>query len=315
MSSDITDSARRRNRVCYVLLTLTVLGAAAMVMLLVARATDTNRLQSAASVSNDSNDAAFATKELDTGNVFSNVGALIYLVEQNDAGLQQGIISHCTGTLIHERAFLVAGHCTSQTQPRLAPFIKAFVTFSPNAFDRASWRPVRQLVFHPSFAFCRLNDCPYVPLRPGALDIGLVFLEQAVSDITPAQLALPGTLERPDATGKTMAVVGYGFLKSSPGGTSPPRSEWDGLRRIKISRLEKVVAREWASWSLPGIVCYGDSGAPTLLRETSTDWRNSVVVAVASDGGFDCFTRDDRARVDTVVAQNWINETIAALAP
>ncbi len=38
-----------------------------------------------------------------------------------------------------------------------------------------------------------------------------------------------------------------------------------------------------------------------------------VVVAVASDGGFDCFTRNDRARVDTAAAQEWIRQTIAAV--
>jgi hypothetical protein len=37
------------------------------------------------------------------------------------------------------------------------------------------------------------------------------------------------------------------------------------------------------------------------------------VVAVASDGGDVCFTRDDRARVDTKEAQDWIRETIASV--
>ncbi len=46
-------------------------------------------------------------------NFFSNVGALIYFVEPNDFGLPPGIITHCSGALIHERAFLVAGHCTA----------------------------------------------------------------------------------------------------------------------------------------------------------------------------------------------------------
>jgi hypothetical protein len=31
----------------------------------------------------------------------------------------------------------------------------------------------------------------------------------------------------------------------------------------------------------------------------------------ASDGGFVCYSRDDRARVDTTSAQDWIRETIA----
>lgn len=251
-------------------------------------------------------------KIVDVWNLFSNVGTLIYFVEPNDFGLPLGIISHCTGTLIHERILLVAGHCTSQTQPGLPPFVKAFVTLSPNALDRSSWRAVTDLRFHPSFAFCRLNDCPYEPLKAGALDIGLAVLEQPVRDVTPARLARPGMLEHPGAVGELMVVAGYGFLNSLPGGVPPPTSEWDGLRRIKVSRLQRVVDDEWASWSLPGIVCYGDSGAPTFFQDNPLGgWSHARVVAVASDGGFECFTRDDRARVDSVAAQEWIRQTIA----
>jgi hypothetical protein len=95
----------------------------------------------------------------------------------------------------------------------------------------------------------------------------------------------------------------------------PPISEWDGLRRLKISRLQQVVDNEWATWSLPGIVCYGDSGAPTFFNDHPFASRSRErVVAVASDGsnvGEPCFTRDVRARVDTQEAQDWIRQTIA----
>ena len=95
----------------------------------------------------------------------------------------------------------------------------------------------------------------------------------------------------------------------------PPDSEWDGLRRIKISRLRTVVDNEWASWSLPSIVCFGDSGAPTFFNDHPLGGRSRErVVAVASHGGSNvCYLRDDRARVDTTAAQDWIHETIAAV--
>ena len=61
-----------------------------------------------------------------------------------------------------------------------------------------------------------------------------------------------------------------------------------------------------------GIVCYGDSGAPTFFYDHSLAGRSRErVVAVGSDGGFVCYSRDDRARVDTSTAQDWIRETIA----
>jgi len=242
-------------------------------------------------------------KIVDVLNLFSNVGALIYFVEPNDFGVPPGIFTHCSGTLIHERVFLLAGHCTAPTAGGLLPFIKAFVTFSPNALDRSTWLTVSSFAFHPSIPPCPPPDgCTFRGLDPGILDVGLVFLSRPVRHIAPARLARPGTLETPGAAGNLMIVAGYGHLDALPGGGAPPDSEWDGLRRIKISRLQTVVDNEWASWSLPGIVCYGDSGAPTFFR--------TRIVAVASDGG-DCFERDDRARVDTAAAQDWIRQTIA----
>ena len=119
-----------------------------------------------------------------------------------------------------------------------------------------------------------------------------------------------------DARNRTDALMilpGYGDLDSLPGVIPSPISEWDGLRRIKISRLQQVVDNEWASWSLPGVVCFGDSGAPTFFNAHPLGKRSHErIVAVASDGdGGNGFSRDDRARVDTPAAQQWIRETTA----
>jgi hypothetical protein len=262
------------------------------------------RAEDQADTSRSGSNGLRTVKIFDVLNVFSNVGTLIYFVEENDAGLPPGIIAQCTGTLIHERALLVAGHCTAATGGTLPPFIKAFVTLSPTALDQSKWRAASVLAFHPSIPPCPPPDfCTFQGLDPGILDIGLVFLEQPVSHVQPARLAKPGTLETARAAGSLMIVAGYGFLDSLPGGGSPPYSDWDGLRRLKISRLREVVDDEWGRWSLPGIVCFGDSGSPTFF--------GGRVVAVASDGGNVCFSRDDRARVDTKAAQDWIRQTIA----
>ena len=254
---------------------------------------------------------------VDVFNLFPNVGVLIYVAESNDAGISPGIVAQCTGTLIHERVVLVAGHCTAPTSGGLFPFIKAFMTFSPSALDRSTWRAVSNFAFHPSLPPCPPPDgCPGEGLDSGVLDIGLVFLSQPVRGISPAQLARPGTLEIAQAKRSLMIVPGYGFLDSLPGGVHggmpPPSSAWDGLRRIKMSMLERVVDSEWASWSRPGVVCYGDSGAPTFFNPDPRAGRSQErIVAVASDGGWVCFSRDHRARVDTAAAQDWIRRTIA----
>ena len=126
---------------------------------------------------------------VDALNLFPNVGALIYFAEPNDFGIPPGIVTQCSGTLIHERAFLVAGHCTAATGGTLLPFIKAFVTLSPNALDRSAWREVSGLAYHPSIPPCPPPDfCTFRGLDPGILDIGLVFLRRPVPDIEPAKL-------------------------------------------------------------------------------------------------------------------------------
>jgi hypothetical protein len=286
------------------------LGAASLVMLFVM--TPGLRAEEQSAGSRSVSNGLHTVKIVDVLNLFSNVGALIYFVEPNDAGFPPGVISHCTGTLIHERVFLLAGHCTAPTAGGLLPFIKAYVSFSPNALDRSTWRAVSELAWHPSLPPCPPPDfCTFQGLDPGILDVGLVFLSRPVRHIAPARLAKPGTLETAGAAGKLMIVAGYGHLDSLPGGGAPPDSEWDGLRRIKISKLRTVVDNEWASWSVPGIVCYGDSGAPTFFNDRPLAGRSHErVVAVASDGG-DCYEHDYRARVDTTAAQEWIRQTIA----
>ena len=141
-------------------------------------------------------DGLATVKIVDVLNLFPNVGALIYFVEPNDFGLPPGIITHCSGALIHERVFLLAGHCTAPTAGGLLPFIKAFVTFSPNALDRSTWLPVSNFAFHPSLPPCPPPEvCTFQGLDPGILDVGLVFLSRPVRHIAPARLAKPGTLE------------------------------------------------------------------------------------------------------------------------
>ena len=256
-------------------------------------------------------------KPVDAFNQFPNVGVLLYVAGPNDVGQHVGIASGCTGTLIHERAVLVAGHCTAPVASGLPSFITAFVTFSPNALDRSAWRPVEKLVVHPSLPPCPPPDlCTFESLSSKILDIGLVYLREPERGIAPAKLAAPGTLELAKAKGARMIVPGYGFLASASGGPNggiaPPMSDWDGLRRIKVSTFVEAVDDTWAKWSLPGVVCYVDSGAPTFVNlDARADRAQERIVAVASDGGWVCFSKDVRARVDTRAAQTWIQSAIS----
>ena len=256
---------------------------------------------------------------IDVLNLFPQVGALLIVGMPNDVGFPVGIVAFCSGTLIHERAFLTAGHCTGPSSfAPLPPFIQVFVSLSPNALDPSTWRPVVEQITHPSIPPCPppLGCDPttqdvFHALDPGISDIGLAFLAQPVRGIRPGRLAEVDALESRTAGRLPMIFVGYGFTQPGPGGEIPPPSEWDGWRRIKASRLDRVVDETWASWQLPSQVCFGDSGGPTFFNAYPlTRPFDFSLVAVASDGGIDCISPDYRARVDTAAVRQWIQETI-----
>ena len=79
---------------------------------------------------------------IDSLNLFPEVGALLVVGLPNDVGFPEGVVAFCSGTLIQERAFLTAGHCTGPSSfAPLPPFVKVFVSFSPNALDPSTRVP------------------------------------------------------------------------------------------------------------------------------------------------------------------------------
>jgi hypothetical protein len=92
---------------------------------------------------------------IDVLNLSPQVGALLIVGTPNDVGFPVGIVAFCSGTLIHERVFLTAGHCTGPSSfAPLPPFIQAFVSLSPNALDPSNWRPIVEQITHPSIPPC-----------------------------------------------------------------------------------------------------------------------------------------------------------------
>jgi hypothetical protein len=78
-----------------------------------------------------------------------------------------------------------------------------------------------------------------------------------------------------------MTIVGYPL----PGPVAE-EGDWDGLRRFRTSSLDTVLDENWATWSLPSNVCFGDSGAPIFLNlrpgdgaQTERSWPTSATEA------------------------------------
>ena len=141
---------------------------------------------------------------------------------------------------------------------------------------------------------------------PGIQATALVFLEQPVRHIARGKLAVPGVLETRKGARTPMTIVGYPL--PSP---DAEEADWDGLRRFRASSLDTVLDENWATWSLPSNVCFGDSGAPIFLdRHPGGQKENEPLVANVSDGGIDCLSANTNARLDTKAVKKWIKETI-----
>jgi hypothetical protein len=250
---------------------------------------------------------------VDLENRYRAAGALLVVATEANPFYPVGLIAFCSGALIDDVAFLTVGHCVGPSQPALPPFIKAYVSFSPNALDASTWIPIRTQIPHPSLPPCpppvgcdsTFTDA-FKSGDPGVTDLGLAILSRPAG-IKPAKLASPDLLEKQKVEGIPMTTVGYG--RPAPDRLIP----WDGWRKYRVSELATVLNGVWGAWALPSSVCYGDSGAPTFFDKLPDLAKNhETIVAIASDGGADCLSTDHRVRVDTLSVHQWIKQTIEA---
>jgi hypothetical protein len=262
--------------------------------------------------------ALSAQATVDLENRYPSVGVLM-VWRVDDAGQPVELRGFASGILIRDQVMVTAGHFTAPatTLGELPPTIRIFASFSPsNAKDRTTWIPVVRQATHPSMPPCPpppqcdpTHDILVAPLQPGIADVGLVLLERAPRGITPAHLAAHGALERSEGAATT--IVGYGTTMPRPRGAPPDLETWDGKRRIRTSKVRRVVDETWALWSIPSYVCHGDSGGGIFLMSQDRRRAAGDLVANVSDGGQDCRGHNNNNRLDTRSIQRWINDTVA----
>jgi hypothetical protein len=230
-----------------------------------------------------------------------NVGSIV--VDFDTPGVRhQG----CSGTLISPKVFLTAGHCINFLQGQ--GLTRVPVTFDPVI--------TQSVILHEGTM--HLN-----PLFPGPTsdpeDLGVIVLDEAIVDITPATLPSPGLLDRMSADhslkNTLFTIVGYGATDTVFGGGPPDATEGRGTRRYA---KEGFTALEPNLLALNMNVVFGyggsnsgDSGCAYFLGAGNSE--TNIVVATGFSGDRWGITQDLPYRLDTPEARAFLGQYVTLL--
>ena len=237
--------------------------------------------------------------EPDTAHPF--VGAMV--VDWPDYGPWQW----CTGTLIHERLFITASHCTDGLYEDYG-IERVWVNFDAYALTPETLLEVEQVITHPEFQWGGKDFH----------DVALLVLAEPVVGISPATLPTVGFLEelndqdllKVGTTRAMLTAVGYGGSLNFP----PPEIYYEDLRQFGYTEFSSLLPT-WIHTSQVQQLdndgtCFGDSGGP--LFWTNPDG-SEVLVGLVSWGDAMCMANGFNYRVDIPQTLSFIYETIASL--
>lgn len=225
----------------------------------------------------------------------TNVGAMVW--DHPESGPYQV----CTGTLVHPRVVLTAGHCTEGWDEDDT----FWVNFDQDALNEGTLLDVEELITHPDYWWGPTSN-PH--------DVGALILAEPVTGIDPAILPDEGFLDdlREEGLlnqGKNKAkftLVGYGGTLEWP----PPDITYDDQRQFAVSEY-RVLLKSWLRMSQnqatgDGGTCFGDSGGPAFWEEDGTE----ILVGITSWGDSPCVAAGFNYRVDTADTLDFIEDVI-----
>jgi V8-like Glu-specific endopeptidase len=212
--------------------------------------------------------------ELDTEH--PNVGAMV-------ADLPgYGVVPMCSGTLIHQRVFLTAGHCAHALD--VYGIETVWVNFDQDALNAGTLLEVEEVIAHPGYNWGPTSD-PH--------DVAVLILKDPVTDIEPAQLPPEGFLDQLRDEGRLrqgkeeadFTVVGYGGTKT-----------W-----LRLSQNQATG---------DGGTGKGDSGGPSFWTEPDG---TEILVGITSWGDAPCVAAGFNYRVDIPDTLDFIHDVIDGL--
>jgi secreted trypsin-like serine protease len=238
--------------------------------------------------------------ELDTEH--TNVGAMV----ADWPGY--GPFQICSGTLIHPRVFLTAGHCTAALDAYGIETV--WVNFDQYALNEKTLLGVDQVITHPDY---------YWGPQSNPHDVGVLILKKPVKKrLKPATLAEEGFLDRLEAEGKLReGSVGAKFIVVGYGGTldwPPPQISYDDLRQSAESEFQALLPA-WLRMSQnqatgDGGTCGGDSGGPAFWVD---DEGQEILVGITSWGDAPCVATGFNYRVDIPETLSFIQGVLDGL--
>jgi len=246
--------------------------------------------------------------EVDQNNAFPNVGAVVALPPDGS-----GPTVMASGTLIHPRVLLTAGHVSifMEQNPWTIPLTG--VSFGTYALNPATWHEVEAAITHPNYKYN-----PSGPCSQFANDVGVIILKEPIYDVPLAKLPCAGLLDdlkkakvlrEPGQGGVPFRAVGYGSTLEWPPKVLTPG---DGWRRFADSKYLNVLPGWLHLLQNPatgnGGVAPGDSGGPVFCSEPDG---TRVLVAVTSWGEW--VAMGFYWRVDLLETLDFIDQVIRGL--
>jgi len=244
------------------------------------------------------------------GNRHPNVGLILYYTEDGRF--------RCSATLISPTVLLTAAHCTDGVLGSvLVTFDSVIAEEPPSGFPVAA-DPTEGYTDAEIEAAGYLSGTAYThPEYSGFTDlanwndVGVIVLDEPVTNIEPAVLAPEGYLDQftqPALQGTIFEVVGYGteVRKPESGPQRPQPMSYPLIRRYTTAPGQKLTPQILQLAGNPndvrggGGTCFGDSGGPVFL--------NGYLVAVTSYVYTDnCRYLSGYQRVDIPVVQDWLD--------